>query len=316
MHRHEVSSGNDRLLPRRRGRRAVPRPRGRHRRRDRRHRGARRRNGRRDDPQARLGASARPAPHQEDAGPTRDAVREIVDGRVDLEGRGPFTREVFPERDRAAVRHDLRPVARGDRGGRVRARPLTAVRDYQQARVAIDQNDVTKRLTAIASIVLIPTFVVGLYGQNFDHMPETTGGWVRVLVGGDPGQHDPPGRLLPPQGLASTAGVLLVSNGISSRPGLLSATRGGVATIDSDAMVHLPELQAQVGRHRRGRRLLEEASACRRCGFGFLFELLDDYYPSPTTGFVVCDAEGRILALGRGVFELTGYQERTSSGRK
>ena len=58
-----------------------------------------------------------------------------------------------------------------------------------------------------------------------------------------------------------------------------------------------------------------QAAACRRCGFGFLFELLDDYYPAPTTGFVVCDGEGRILALGRGVFELTGYQERDVIGK-
>jgi hypothetical protein len=49
--------------------------------------------------------------------------------------------------------------------------------------------------------------------------------------------------------------------------------------------------------------------ACERCGFGFLFELMDDYYPAPNTGMVVCDREGRILASGRGVFELSGFQE-------
>ena len=32
-----------------------------------------------------------------------------------------------------------------------------------------------KRLTAIASILLLPTFIVGLYGQNFPDMPEL--GW-------------------------------------------------------------------------------------------------------------------------------------------
>ena len=32
--------------------------------------------------------------------------------------------------------------------------------------------------------------------------------------------------------------------------------------------------------------------ACERCGFGFLFELMDDYYPAPNTGFVVCDQRG------------------------
>ena len=52
-----------------------------------------------------------------------------------------------------------------------------------------------------------------------------------------------------------------------------------------------------------------EAVSCRHCGFGFLFELMDDYYPAPTTGLVTCDQEGRILAIGRGVFELSGWSE-------
>jgi PAS domain-containing protein len=62
--------------------------------------------------------------------------------------------------------------------------------------------------------------------------------------------------------------------------------------------------------HDRREGLLDAtAVGCHHCGFGFLFELMEDYYPSPNTGFVVCDAEGRILAAGRGVFELTGWPE-------
>jgi hypothetical protein len=57
------------------------------------------------------------------------------------------------------------------------------------------------------------------------------------------------------------------------------------------------------------------AVQCRSCGFGFLFELLEDYYPAPTTGLVVCDRDARVLATGRGVFELTGFQERDVLGR-
>ncbi|HEY5101069.1 MAG TPA: hypothetical protein VII54_13540, partial [Gaiellaceae bacterium] len=53
--------------------------------------------------------------------------------------------------------------------------------------------------------------------------------------------------------------------------------------------------------------LFDEPVSCHHCGFGFLFELLDDYYPAPGTGFVVCDKEARILAVGRGVYELTGW---------
>jgi PAS domain-containing protein len=54
--------------------------------------------------------------------------------------------------------------------------------------------------------------------------------------------------------------------------------------------------------------------SCARCGFGFLFELMDDYYPAPDAGFVVCDREGRIIATGRGVFELSGFREQELLG--
>ena len=60
----------------------------------------------------------------------------------------------------------------------------------------------------------------------------------------------------------------------------------------------------------------EQAVQCRNCGFGFLYELLEDYYPAPETGFVVCDADARVLAAGRGVFELTGFREADLIGRR
>jgi PAS domain-containing protein len=59
-----------------------------------------------------------------------------------------------------------------------------------------------------------------------------------------------------------------------------------------------------------------QAVQCRECGFGFLFELLEDYYPAPETGFVVCDSDTRVLAAGRGVFELTGYRDGDLIGRQ
>ena len=61
--------------------------------------------------------------------------------------------------------------------------------------------------------------------------------------------------------------------------------------------------------------LSEQAPACRHCGFGFLFELMDDYFPGPNTGFVVCDQQARVLATGAGVFELSGYREEDLLGR-
>ena len=62
--------------------------------------------------------------------------------------------------------------------------------------------------------------------------------------------------------------------------------------------------------------LTHQAVGCTSCGFGFLFELMDDYYPGPTTAFVVCDRNRRVLAAGRGVFELTGWHERDLIGRE
>ena len=68
--------------------------------------------------------------------------------------------------------------------------------------------------------------------------------------------------------------------------------------------------------HDRRDGLTHQAVGCPSCGFGFLFELMDDYYPAPTTAFVVCDRERRVLASGRGVFELTGYREHELLGRE
>ena len=58
-----------------------------------------------------------------------------------------------------------------------------------------------------------------------------------------------------------------------------------------------------------------EALGCSKCGYGFLFELLDDYYPSPNAAFVVCDQESRVISCGRGVRELTGLGDTDTIGR-
>lgn len=41
------------------------------------------------------------------------------------------------------------------------------------ALISVAQNDDTKRLAAWAAIVAVPTMIAGLYGMNFDFMPET-----------------------------------------------------------------------------------------------------------------------------------------------
>ena len=58
-----------------------------------------------------------------------------------------------------------------------------------------------------------------------------------------------------------------------------------------------------------------QARGCAKCGFGFLFELLDDYYPAPNAAFFVCDQQGRLIGIGRGATELTGLTEERVIGR-
>ena len=58
-----------------------------------------------------------------------------------------------------------------------------------------------------------------------------------------------------------------------------------------------------------------QPKGCAKCGFAFLFELLDDYYPAPDAAFFVCDQQGRVIACGRGAFELTGLDDERVIGR-
>jgi magnesium transporter len=99
--------------------------------------------------------------------PTRDAIREVVDDRVDIESGTLFPREV-----EVAFGSVYDKALRTTEGLEYARDLLGSVRDYYLAKVANDQNEVMKRLTAVASILLVPTFIVGLYGQNFFHIPE------------------------------------------------------------------------------------------------------------------------------------------------
>ncbi len=54
---------------------------------------------------------------------------------------------------------------------------------------------------------------------------------------------------------------------------------------------------------------------CSKCGFGFVFELLDDYYPAPNAAFFVCDQKARVIDAGRGSYELTGLTDEDVIGR-
>jgi len=97
--------------------------------------------------------------------PTRDAVREVVDNRIEFTGDEVFTHDVelnfgnaYDKLLRAADNLEL-------------ARDLVAgVRDYHQAKIANDQNDVMKRLAVLATVFLPLSFLTGFFGQNFDYL--------------------------------------------------------------------------------------------------------------------------------------------------
>ena len=105
--------------------------------------------------------------------PMRDAVRRVVVNAVEVE-EGP---EVFPQDVEVAFNAAYDKLLRALDGLELSRDLLASVRDYQQAKISNDQNEVTKRLTVIASLLLVPTFIVGLYGQNFADIPELRWGW-------------------------------------------------------------------------------------------------------------------------------------------
>ena len=97
--------------------------------------------------------------------PTRDAVRRVVDNVIEVdEGK-----EVFPHDVEIAFNSAYDKLLRAFDGLELSRDLIASVRDYLQAKVANDQNEVMKTLTVIASLLLLPTFIVGLYGQNFQH---------------------------------------------------------------------------------------------------------------------------------------------------
>ena len=93
---------------------------------------------------------------------TRGIARRVVDGRVDV-GRS----ELFPQEVEARFVDTYETLVRATEELDVARDLLGGVRDYYQAKIAEQQNEVAKKLTVIASLVLVPSFIVGFFGQNF-----------------------------------------------------------------------------------------------------------------------------------------------------
>jgi magnesium transporter len=115
--------------------------------------------------------------------PTRDLARSVLDDRVDLPGHPPL----FPREVEIHFTDVYDKLLRASDGLELSRDLLAGVRDYHQTMIATEQNEVTKRLTAIASLVLLPTFIVGLYGQNlripeFDWVHGYAWSWALIVV--------------------------------------------------------------------------------------------------------------------------------------
>jgi magnesium transporter len=61
---------------------------------------------------------------------------------------------------------------------------LTSILSANLAQVTVRQNEDVRRISAIVAILAVPTMIAGIYGMNFEHMPELgwTFGYPAVLV--------------------------------------------------------------------------------------------------------------------------------------
>jgi hypothetical protein len=64
------------------------------------------------------------------------------------------------------------------------------------------------------------------------------------------------------------------------------------------------------------RHVAHQPKGCSKCGFGFMFELLEDYYAGPMTALIVCDRERRIIAAAYGAQPVTGFTEKDLLGHE
>ena len=87
-------------------------------------------------------------------------------------GRLPHTQDAPREYFRDVHDHVLRT---GDRVEAVDAL-LTSVLSANLAQVGVRQNEDMRKISAWVAIIAMPTMIAGIYGMNFDHMPEL--GWL------------------------------------------------------------------------------------------------------------------------------------------
>ncbi len=96
------------------------------------------------------------------AGPLLETASKLYGGRVPqvCSGMGEYFRDVYDHLLR--LNHSIDSL---------RDTVATATQ-MNLAMVQIGESEVTKRFAAYAALVAVPTMIAGVYGMNFDHMPE------------------------------------------------------------------------------------------------------------------------------------------------
>jgi Mg2+ and Co2+ transporter CorA len=96
-------------------------------------------------------------------GATRAKVRRITDKRLDIADES-----LFPEDVERLFTDTYETLFRAGEELDIARDLLASSRDYHQSLIAESQNEIVRKLTVIASVLLLPTLIVGFYGQNFD----------------------------------------------------------------------------------------------------------------------------------------------------
>jgi magnesium transporter len=98
--------------------------------------------------------------------PLREPIRRFTAGTVPgIEpASGPFFRDVGDHLAQAAETVDTLDNL------------LSSAFEAHLARISVQQNDDMRKISAGAALVVVPTLIAGIYGMNFDHMPEL--GWL------------------------------------------------------------------------------------------------------------------------------------------
>ncbi len=96
--------------------------------------------------------------------PLREPMRRFATGAVPLvhEDAAPFFRDVADHLSQAAEVVDSLDGL------------LSTAFDAHLARISVQQNDDMRKISAGAALIVVPTLIAGIYGMNFEHMPELT----------------------------------------------------------------------------------------------------------------------------------------------